>query len=144
MILVVACNGKEENTGNEYYYYPQKNVYYDVNKQKFYYSVDGSKSWLTFAGTGNTDVSTLGEKVEIYSNDTLIYNDNDNHRRLYAGRLYNLNIANTDLANVAPAAVSERRSIVKKSPAAKEKKEEKTKKGLGKFLGKIFGKKEKK
>jgi len=144
IIVVVACNDNEENTGNKYYYYPQKNVYYDVNQQKFYYSVDGSKSWQTFTGIADTDVLPLGEKVEIYSNDTLIYKDNDNHRKLYEGRLYNLNIANTDLVSVVPAVVSERRTSVKKIPVAKEKKEEKTKKGFGKILGKIFGKKEKK
>ena len=137
--LFAGCNNKIDNGNNsDYYYYPKKNVYYDAGGRRFIYSVDGGNTWSSFTTNENADVVTLGEKVLIEGADSLVYVQNEEHRRLYAGQLYKFNISSAD-AGVA-ATVTERKIVEKKKVIGSPKKAEKPKKGLGKFFDKIFGK----
>jgi hypothetical protein len=142
-ILSVACNERKQDNTYQFYYYPLRNIYYDVRKSEFLYSIDGAKTWQVFTGVSNPDVATLGDKEVITSSDSSILNKNEEHRRLYAGNLYSLDLSGEGLAGVTPV-VSERKTSVKKIPAVKEKNSEKPKKGIAKFFSKIFHKSDKK
>lgn len=144
-LLTLSCRNairEEEKEDYEFYYYPEKNVYYDVEKKSFFYSLDGAKTWDSIMSTSNKEPATLGEKVIIYSPDNHIYKDNPGHRKLYNGNLYD--IPDGLSASAAPE-VTERK-ITKKSVTGTKQKpaEDKPKRGLKKFLEKIFGKHDKK
>jgi predicted glycosyltransferase len=134
-------NQQEENEGYQFYYYPQKNVYYEVEKKLFYYSLNGGKSWDSITSILNDEPATLGEKVIIYSADNNVYKDNAAHRKLYNGRLFNIVDPDTSFAAAVPE-VSERKVQKKRTPEVKP--EEEPIRGLKKFLNKLFGKHHKK
>lgn len=145
-----ACTGynKKEQETFEFYYYPNKNVYYDLEKKKFFYSLDGAKTWYSLINFSGKEPSNLGEKVMINSPDSSIFKDNENHRRLYAGRLFGINKTDSSSLLGGPE-VSERKVIAKpKTDIAGEETatevEIKAKKGIRKFFDKIFGKHKKK
>lgn len=137
--FLFACNNNSNSDSYRFYYYPDKNVYYDVSNQRFLYSLDGTKTWKSYVGAGTAEVPALGERIEVTSPDSLVYNDNEEHRRLYSGRLIDLGLLTAATAASAPE-VSERKIAVKRKPVAKARGNDKPKKGIGKFLDKLFGK----
>lgn len=146
-LFALSCRDmqEEEKEDYEFYYYPQKNVYYDVEKNNFYYSLNGGKTWDSITNTSGNDPGTLGKKVIIRSLVEEVYKDNETHRNLYKGKLYNFIYADTALASAAPE-VNERK-VIKKGNTTEVipiPEEDKPKKGLKKFLNKIFGKHNKK
>ncbi len=147
-IFALSCGNnkqEEDKEGYEFYYYPQKNVYYNLEKKTFFYSFNGGKTWDSTISSPGKDPGTLGEKVIIYSDNNDVYKDNLAHRKKYNGRLYN--IVNSDIALTPAAPEVTERKVVKKSSTAEVKPkpdEDKPKKGLKKFLNKIFGKHNKK
>jgi len=143
--LFVSCKNEKSDDNNEqltFYYFPQKNVYYNVQTNNFLYSLDGAKSWDSIANPTGRLPQTLGEKVVIYAPESTIYIDNNEHRQLYGGHLYNIALADSTIRSAALVEVSER-PVQKKVTAAKTE-TKKPKKGIGKLLNNIFGKKEKK
>jgi len=145
-IFCVSCqsnNLPEEKENYEFYYYPKKNVYYNVEKKNFLYSLDGGKTWDSVMSVSDNEPATLGEKIIVYSADNDVYKDNAAHRKLYNGRLYN--IINTDTTATAAAPEVTERKVKKKTTQSKpQQEEEKVVKGLKKFLNTIFGKHHKK
>jgi hypothetical protein len=141
VVFLISCNSKHDTLNYNFYYYPQQNIYYDIDHQKFYYSLDGAATWNDLSGSVNGNVA-LGPRVDIVSEDSIVYLKNEVHRRLYGGQVYNYTIQNAALVTGAPE-VSDRK-VAKKAPVEKPKTEEKQKKGLGKFIDKIFGKGKKK
>ncbi|WP_018613309.1 hypothetical protein [Segetibacter koreensis] len=145
-LFLVSCqskNNQEEKENFEFYYFPKKNVYYNIEKKNFLYSLDGGKTWDSVVSISDKEPATLGEKIIVYSDDYNVYKDNPAHRKLYIGRLYNIISADTALAIAGPE-VTERK-VQKRAAAVKpEQEEEKVVKGLKKFLNKIFGKHKKK
>ena len=137
--LSIGCNSKKESQKFEFHYFPEKNVYYDVSNESFFYSLDGAKTWKSFKGNVNGDATSLGEMVVIDTEDSLVYNKNEEHRRMYAGRVLNINFQNAT-SSPAVAEVAERKVVVRKKPQGKAKGQGKEKKGIGKFFDKIFGK----
>ena len=148
-LLLFSCKGngkKDERETFEFYYYPNKNVYYDVEKKKFFYSLDGAKTWNSFIDISDREPSALGEKVVINSPDSVIFRDNENHRRLYAGKLYRINNSDVNVAANVPE-VSERKIISKPksaTPGDDAEVDSTVKKGIRKLFDKIFGKHHKK
>jgi len=143
-LFLVSCetnNQQQENEGYQFYYYPHKNVYYEVEKKLFYYSLNAGKSWDSVITVLNNEPATLGEKVIIYSADKNVYKDNAAHRKLYNGRLFNIIDADTSFASPVPD-VTERKVQKKRTRDVKSEEEPIT--GLEKFLNKIFGKHHKK
>jgi hypothetical protein len=142
-ILAISCqsnNLSEDKEGYEFYYYPAKNVYYNPEKKNFLYSLDGGKTWDSTMNPSGTDPGTLGEKVIIRSLAEDVYKSNETHRNLYKGKLYNFTAADTAYTSAAPE-VTERKVEQKTRTDAKPlPEEEKPKKGLKKFLKKLFGK----
>lgn len=139
LLFFINCNTKKPDNKLSYYYYPDKNVYYDPANKIYFYSLDGTKNWSTFAAN-NTNPDLLGEKVIVYSNTTEVYRDNENHRKLYKGRLYDINTTistfNTTTTEVAERKVEHKKTLV----PVKVFETKKQKKGIGKFISKIFGK----
>ncbi len=148
-LFAVSCqnnNPQEEKENHEFYYYPQKNVYYDVEKKYFLYSLNGGKTWDSVMSSPDKEPATLGEKIIVYSVDNNVYKDNAAHRKSYNGRLYNITGADTAFASAAPEVTErkvQRKTVVVKPEQDEEKpmpEEVRQKKGLKKFLDKIFGK----
>ena len=141
-LFFLSCqsnNGQEENENYEFYYFPKKNVYYNVEKKNFLYSLDGGKTWDSVASVSDKEPQTLGEKIIVYSDSFDVYKDNEAHRKLYNGTLYNIATADTSVA-VGPEATERK---VKKTVQEPTDDDEPIK-GLKKFLNKIFGKHSKK
>ncbi len=140
-LFLVSCqsnNPRDEKENYEFYYYPKKNVYYNVEKKNFLYSLDGGKTWDSTVSASDQEPATLGEKIIVYSADYDVFKDNTAHRKLYNGRLYNITGSDITVAPAVPEATE--RKVQKKATAAKPKQEEeKVVKGLKKFLNKIFG-----
>ncbi len=83
-LFALSCrNNKQDEKKDDYefYYYPEKNVYYDVEKKNFFYSLDGGKTWDSTINPSGNDPGTLGKKVIIRSLGE-VYNDNETHRNL--------------------------------------------------------------
>jgi hypothetical protein len=143
LLFYISCKeNKTKDKEFQFYYYPQKNVYYNPLNRNFLYSLDGGKSWNSFINN-NTDSlpNTLGEKVVIYSADTNILADNQKHRKLYNGVLYE--ITTDDTTRIVGAEVSERKVVVTKKAVAAKSAASKAKKGFAGFIDKIFGKRKK-
>ncbi len=144
VFLTTSCQSNNHKGEFEYFYYPEKNVYYDSAQKTFFYSLNGAKTWSRFINANNAEPVALGEKVVIYSTATDVYKDNDRHRKLYAGTLYDISISDTGAA-VAGAEVSERKIIQKRKSAETQLTEEtKVKRGISRLIDKIFGKHHKK
>ena len=129
-----ACNTiNGANKKAEYYYYPARNVYYDVSNAQFIYSVNGGKTWEIFKKDITTDPATLGAKHVIYS-ETEPWQNNDADVKQYNGKIYSITDEDTTTQDI----VSDKK-IIKKittaEPATKEKKPG--------FFKRLFGKKNK-
>ena len=139
MFVYTSCKNNNEEKLSEYYYYPSTNMYFDVAKNNYIFSLDGSKTWDTIDATTQNEGVALGEKLVIKAwPDSLLIN-NEVHRKTYGGLLYD--VLDGDTSEVSATEVVTEK-VVKAKPLKKEG-EEKPKKGLGKFLSKIFGKKNK-
>lgn len=146
-IFALSCqsnNRQEDKEDYQFYYYPEKNVYYDEDKKNFWYSLDGGKNWDSLVNPSGNNPGTLGESVVIRSLVYEVYKSNETHRNLYKGKLYNIFETDKPTASSAPE-VTERK-VVRKDKTETEPKpdEENQKKGLKRFLNKIFGKQNKK
>jgi hypothetical protein len=123
-----------------FYYYPSKNIYYDVKNKHFLYSLDGARTWMTFVGNNNKAQEYLGEEVIIRSANGEVYKENEAHRKSHRGVLLHI-LDDDSSAQTQAAEVSERKIGQKKRPVIKQEARVKSKKGIGKFFHKIFGKK---
>jgi hypothetical protein len=127
-------------------------VYYNVASKTYTYSLDGGKTWRNMNSEADKEPSTLGEKIVLTSITDSIWKENEVHRKLYAGKLYDIiddttNGANGDNLGAVAGKVSERKAVQKGSKtktrrkAKVEVKEEK--RPIKKFFQKIFGKNQK-
>lgn len=139
LFFSAGCKNEQDKDDPEFYYYPRKNVYYDPLKKDFWYSLNGAKTWSTFKNNNNAEPSNLGEKVVIRSRNAEVFKDNEDHRKIYAGRLY---LINADAANAAAVPeVSERKVVQKRTTqTSRRRTTAKPKNNIGKFIDKIFGK----
>ncbi len=138
-LFMVSCNSNSKGSQTGFYYYPRKNMYYDVEKNIFLYSLDSAKTWRSLANVTGKEPATLGEKVIIDKTPDEVFKNNEEHRKLYSGNLYN-NINRDTTATLNPE-VSERKELATRIAAARSNNSEKPKKRIKKFFEKIFGKK---
>jgi hypothetical protein len=132
-----SCNEINNDTKFEFYYYPSKNVYYDVSNAEYLYSLNGGENWDTLHKKMESEPATLGVKQIIYSNTKEILDSNESHRRLYGGNLVNILTADSSLSE--NDVVTERKFPRKPKPVATVSK--KTEKRPG-FFKRLFGKKQ--
>lgn len=129
----LACNNNNAKKF-QFYYYPARNIYYDVTNAQFVYSVNGGKSWEVFKKDLSKDPATLGSREVIYSNSPQPWDSNASDLKKYNGKLFSVadedTTAQTDI-------VSDKKIIKKPKQVIEEPKEEK-KPG---FFKRLFGKK---
>ena len=144
LILTASCKTEKHETVFQFYYYPDKNVYFAPLKKTFWYSLDGAKTWKTYTDNNVAEPLILGQKVVLSSAVPEIYKDNENHRRLYAGRLFVIDTADTShlVADTAVGAVE--RSVTEvqkpKRTIVKEQNNKPKANSISKLINKIFGK----
>lgn len=145
-LFALSCqnNKKGEKKDYKFYYYPQKNVYYDVEKKIFLYSINGAKTWDSVINTSGDDPGTLGEKVTIRSLVKEVYKKNETHRNLYKGKLYNIVSLETAVASAAPEVTERKVKRTRSKEVNPFSEEDKVIEGIKKFVNKIFGKHNKK
>ncbi len=141
MIMLFAGCTEKKAKQQEFYYYPDMNLYFDVAKNNFIYSLDGGVIWDTIDAKSGKIPTTLGNKIVLNSASDSIWKDNAIHREKYGGYIYN--VIDDDSTDTSAATTVTEKEIVKKpaSTVIKEDVKIKERKGLGKLLNRIFGKK---
>lgn len=119
----------------EFYYYPSKNVYYDVANNQYAYSVNGGKSWSFYKLKNNIEPATLGHKQIIYTTTAQPWDSNEVHRKLYSGSL--IAVADID-TSLQTNTVSDKKIIKKAKPVVQPIKPEQKKPN---FFKRLFGRK---
>jgi hypothetical protein len=140
-ILNFACNdNKAKNTTvatpppPKYYFYPKANVYFDtVNKDYIFLGSDGA-TWTSGKQIPAAMHSMMDKSVLLDTFSQPVWRDNENHRLIYSAVLY---------ATPADTIEKEEPPLVLQPPVNPDSDKKKEKKGLRKFLDKIFGKKKK-
>ena len=140
LFLFISCSENNQVAKAEYYYYPQKNVYYDPVKKSFLYSLDGTKSWNSFINSRNAQPAFLGEKIIIKADGENVYTDNSKHRKLYGGELIDISSPPSDTSFTGPEADERQIIPAKKQVAVRKAANTKPKNSIGKFVNKLFGK----
>ena len=123
----------------EYYYFPKTNIYYDVKEANYIYSLDSGRQWQKMKNEGSNEMPiTLGGKILISGTGTDIWKDNESHRALYGGMLYNIITKDTALLLQNPGLrPKELKKTVSKPDTPVNTKKKKN------FFQRIFGKKNK-
>ena len=135
-----SCKTEEVKAdASQYHYFPKTNVYYDVNESEYIYSLDSGRVWQKVKNIKMAEAPvTLGGKIIIEGKGIEIWKDNESHRALYGGTLYN--ILTRDTALLAQNPVAKTKDIKKPSATQETEVTEKKKKN---FLQRLFGKKNK-
>ncbi len=132
----IACNDAGTGKKFEFYYYPARNIYYDVTNTQFIYSINGGKTWEIFKKELGKDPATIGSREVIYSDSQQPWTHNAADIKQYNGKLFGVADEDTT-AQLQTEAVSDKKIIKKAKPVADESKKEK-KPG---FFKRLFGKK---
>ena len=139
--LSFACtDNKGKNTAAAppppiYYFYPKANVYYDtVNKDYVFLGGDGG-NWTSGKQIPAAMQSMMDKSILLDTFSQPVWKDNQNHRLIYSAVLY---ASPNDTIEKKPEPIAEKPVT---DPDTVEQKKEK--KGLRKFLDKLFGKKKK-
>lgn len=140
-----SCNEVQESRqGNTIFYYPRSNVYYDVEEKQYFFYSDDNNEWRAEKNMEAFHKDSLGKNVVVDKPSQPVWRDNEHHRLVYSAALYTSAIDlqrkyYEDSVNSLPKSAP---VIIKKDSALnKEQEEEKEKKGLKKFLDKVFKKK---
>src|ERR1700712_3322092 len=131
---VSSCNDATQKK-LEFYYYPSRNVYYDVSNSLYLYSLDGGKNWDSISIKTNKEPATLGSKRIIYNTSADVWKDNAQHVSEFNGQV--INITADDSSSLQSSLVAERKIKKQKAPVMNVPKPEK-KPG---FFKRLFGKK---
>ena len=131
-LIFVSCN-LITNKKFQYYYYPSRNVYYDVTNAQFLYSINGGKTWDAFKKDFVKDPATLGTKQVFYSDSPQPWINNDEQVKQFNGKVYNLPEEDTSMQIDV---VSNKKIAVKKISVASDS--PKTEKKPG-FFKRLFG-----
>lgn len=131
----ISCeNHKETSPEHRYYYYPKANTYCDAKSFEYIYSLDSGRNWLKMKTSAERNTPpALGEQILIKETDDDIWFENEMHRNMYGGKLYNVITRDTVLLSHKP-------KEVKKTTAKQDSVTSSSKKKRNIFQ-KIFGKK---
>ena len=131
-------NARQQHEGNQYYYYPSKNLYYDVANHRYLFSLDSGKTWDSLHSE-TAEPAIDGEKQVIYSSSVEVWQNNDMHREEYKGKM--LNIINEESLR-QPEPLIAKKTISKTSDEEDNQEVKKERKRpIKRFFQKIFGKK---
>lgn len=143
VLAISSCSEKTEaaSVGKyQFYYYPKMNMYYDVAAGQYIYSIDSARSWLTVNETSSTQPPTLGDPQVIQTDSKQVWKQNEEHRQQYGGVI--LNVADAT-GSIAPTTDEVRERKAAKRTTRTQTQDEQKKKGIGKFLENLFGKRKK-
>lgn len=138
-VFFFACtDNKAERTTvavplpSKYFFYPKANVYFDtVNKDYLFLGSDGS--WVTEKQIPAAMQAMMDKSVLLDTFSQPIWKDNANHKLIYSAVLY---ASPDDTVEKKPAPVI-------KKPVNADTTVKKERKGLRKFIDKIFSRKNK-
>ena len=137
-LIISSCDNLTQKRF-EFFYYPAKNIYYDVADKFYLYSLDGGRTWDSARVTTTAAPATLGDKETIYSTTHEIWMQNNEHIKQFNAHL--IDIAGMDTAVSNQDLVAERKAkkirIVTDTETSKE-----PEKKPG-FFKRLFGKKNK-
>lgn len=134
-VIFSSCNDIGQKK-LEFFYYPQRNVYFDVASSQYFFSLDGGKIWDSVYSRTNSEPATLGNKQIIYSDTHAIWNSNEEHLKQYNGHL--MNIVGEDTVAINQDEVADRKTKKIKPASADSNKQTEKKPG---FFQRLFGKK---
>ncbi len=139
VILIIAglisCKTQEATSpAQRYYYYPKTNTYYDAAALEYIYSLDSGRNWVKMKTAAESTRPALGEEVSIKETGDEIWLENETHRNMYGGTLYNVISRDTALLT------AEKPKEIKK-PVAKQDSAVSSPKKKRNIFQKIFGKK---
>lgn len=134
-----ACKeGLQSKDGAEYYYFPEKNMYYDASKEMYLFSLDSGKTWDSLQNPLDEIPPLLGKKEVMYSSSTPLWANNETHLAQFKGKQFN--VINEE--SLRPVAKRDVKTVSANQSTSRGKQEKNTKKRpLKKFFAKIFGKK---
>lgn len=133
--ITLSCNNFMQQEF-EFFYYPSRNVYYDVTNQMYLYSLDGGKSWDSLRVAEEKVPAIPGAKEILYSLTPEIWVNNPSHVQQYKAQT--IDISGYDSTLSQKDLVAERK--IKKVVTPVEDKEPEKKPG---FFKRLFGKKNK-
>lgn len=135
IVGAAACeNNKATSPEQRYFYYPKANTYFDSKSLEYIYSLDSARTWVKMkTATGQIPSAALGDQVAIKETSDDVWNENETHRNMYGGTLYNVITKDTTLLTDKP-------KEIKKTVSKQDTEEPDTKKKRNIFQ-KIFGKK---
>ncbi|MDO9373069.1 MAG: hypothetical protein Q7T76_01560 [Ferruginibacter sp.] len=144
----VGCKSDPtETSGEEVYYFPEKNTYYDTRTASYYYSLDSAKTWDSLEYSANDYGSVMGARIALKDQPVSPYLKNADHRKAYDGILLNVVNSRTGLLaradsikKIKPVLVAKPKETIIAEEEA-EVTEAKPQKGIKKFFNKLFGKK---
>ena len=122
-LLQVACDTTADTNKTAFYYYPEKNVYYNITKKTYLYSLDGATTWDSMYDASSRRTKLLGKSVTIYFPGDSIWKDNLLHRERYNGMTYGI-ITEKNRHDSGYNGAREKR-VVKKTAVKKEEEEKK-------------------
>ena len=135
---IVSCDNFSQKQF-EFYYYPQKNIYYSLTDKEYFFSLDGGASWDSVTVATATESAILGPKEIVYSSSPEIYTQNRTHLQQFNGRV--INITGTDTGTRDKGLAAERKAKkVNTTNNTQTNKEAEKKPG---FFKRLFGKKNK-
>ncbi len=134
-MIFSSCNGFTQKK-IEFFYYPQRNIYFDVANSQYFFSLDGGKTWDSLSSRTNGEPATLGNKQILYSDTHAIWNNNQAHLKQYNGHA--TNIVEEDTVAVNQDEVADRKIKKVKSATTDSNKQPEKKPG---FFQRLFGKK---
>ena len=137
LIFFVACNNNKAEKvvvpppAPKYFFFPKANVYFDtVNKDYVFLGNDG-KTWMKEKQIPAIMQSMMDKSIVIDSPSMPVWKDNENHKLVYSALLY-----------ASPNDTVQKKAPVVAKPVNPDS-IKKEKKGLAKFIDKLFGRKKK-
>lgn len=122
----------------EFYYYPSRNIYYNVSNKEYIYSLNGGQTWDSVFFSTGTPPPTLGNKRILHSQSPDIWLNNAVHIQQYNGQV--INIAAIDSSSSQQGFVADRNIKKAVKPVTTQNKDTEKKPG---FFKRLFSKKNK-
>jgi hypothetical protein len=136
--FLAACGSGEEEKKMpaalppQYYYYPRANVYFDSANKDYVFAAGDSSTWQTAKQIPNIVQGLMDKSVFIPNPPQPVWKDNEQHKLIYSAVLYATpedTVAKKEPPPPPPPV---------KSPDTASGEEKRERKGLRKFVDKVF------
>lgn len=138
-VVLFACTGSGADKDKavaklppQYYYYPKANVYFDSANKEYLFVSGDSANWQMAKQIPAVVLALMDKHVAIQGPADPVWKDNENHKLVYSALLYAT--ANDTMARKPiPKPVKQKTAVDSSKLVKKERK------GIRRFLDKIFG-----